>query len=265
MPVLTIEWHDRVAHVVLSRPHRLNALDAALIDALVDAGRMLATRRDCRAVVLSGAGRGFCAGIDLRALQAATTGGTRSIDIVTEVADGANIAQQAVLQWRALPVPVIAAIHGAAFGGGLQLALGADLRVVAPDARLALAEVKWGLVPDMAGMALLPGLVREDVLADLVFSGRTIDGTEAVAIGLATRTATNPVAVALERAQAIAGMSPDAVRAAKRLLRIRGDRAAVLRAESHEQMALFGRPHQREAAAAALAGRTPVFQDEEQS
>ncbi|WP_375383097.1 crotonase/enoyl-CoA hydratase family protein [uncultured Sphingomonas sp.] len=257
--VLALRWHGAVAHVELSRPERMNALNGELIAALVETGTMLAARRDCRAVVLSGAGRGFCSGIDLDALRSASAGGKRSIDIETSVAGGANVAQQAVLQWHDLAVPVIAAVHGVAFGGGLQLALGADLRIVAPDARLAFMEVKWGLVPDMAGMVLLPGLLRPDLLADLVFTGRVFDGEEAVRLGLATRTAADPVAAALEQAAAITALSPDAVRAAKRLMRSGGGREATLRAEAVEQAALFGAPNQREAVAAAMAGRAPIF------
>lgn len=261
MAVLDIEWHGQVAHVILKRPERMNALDGALIDAIVAAGRELASRGDCRAVVLSGSGTSFCSGIDLDALRSASSGAERVIDIATVVAGGANIAQHAVLQWQSLPMPVIAAVHGVAFGGGLQLALGADLRIVAPDARLALMEVKWGLVPDMAGMALLPELVRPDLLADLVFSGRAFDGVEAVALGIATRTADDPVAAALALAQSYAALSPDAVRAAKRLMRLGGGREAVLRAEAREQAALFGQRNQREAVAAASQKRTPLFHD----
>ena len=186
MTVLLIEWANNVAHVILSRPERMNALNGALIDALVAAGQELADRRDCRAVVLSGAGRAFCSGIDMAALSSVSSGGEQSIDIATQIAGGANIAQLAVLQWQSMPMPVIAAVHGYALGGGLQLALGADIRIVARDARLGLVEVKWGMVPDMGGMVLLPDLVRADRLAELLFSGRVFDGTEAVELGIAT-------------------------------------------------------------------------------
>jgi len=261
MTVLSIEWTDHVAHVILSRPELMNALNGALIDALVSAGRELADRRDCRAVVLSGAGRSFCSGIDLEALRSASFGGEQSIDIATEVAGGANIAQCAVLQWQELPMPVIAAVHGYALGGGLQLALGADIRIVCPDARLGLVEMKWGMVPDMGGMVLLPGLLRPDSLAELVFSGRVFDGAEAVQLGIATRIDSDPVAAALDLARAIASASPDAVRAAKRLLRLAGDRDDMLRAEAREATALIGRPNQREAMAAELEKRPAHYVD----
>jgi enoyl-CoA hydratase/carnithine racemase len=261
MAVLRVDWQGHVAHVVLDRPERINALNAELIDAIVEAGREVAGRRDCRAVVLSGAGRGFCSGIDLDGLKAASGGGPRAIDIVTEVQDGANIAQHAVLLWRDLPMPVIAAVHGVAYGGGLQLALGADIRIVHPQARLALMEVKWGLVPDMAGMALAPALVRPDVLAELVFTGRVFEGFEAQRLGLATSLAEDPIEAALALAASIAALSPDAVRAAKRLLRHPGPRNEHLRAEAAEQAALFGAPNQREAVAAGLEKRPGRFDD----
>ncbi|MES2095639.1 MAG: crotonase/enoyl-CoA hydratase family protein [Pseudomonadota bacterium] len=261
MPVLRIEWVGPVAHVVLSRPEKINALNAELIDAIVEAGGAVMRHGGCRAVVLSGEGRGFCSGIDLDGLRAATGEGERSIDIHTEVADGANIAQHAVLLWQSLPVPVIAAVHGVAFGGGLQLALGADIRIVHPEARLALMETRWGLVPDMAGMTLLPDLVRPDVLAELVFTARVFGGAEALRLGIATELADDPVAVALALAGRIAALSPDAIRAAKRLLRHGGPRAEILRAEAAEQSALFGTPNQREAVAAGMDKRPATFND----
>ena len=263
MAVLRIDWQGHVAHVVLDRPERINALNADLIDAIVEAGRELAARQDCRAVVLSGAGRGFCSGIDLDSLKVASGGGPRAIDIVTEVQDGANIAQHAVLLWRTLHVPVIAAVHGVAYGGGLQLALGADIRIVHPRARLALMEVKWGLVPDMAGMVRAPALVRPDILAELVFTGRVFEGAEALDLGLATSLAEDPLEAALALAASIAAQSPDAVRAAKRLLRHPGPASARLRAEAAEQAALFGAPNQREAVAAGLEKRPGRFDDVE--
>ncbi|WP_421738053.1 crotonase/enoyl-CoA hydratase family protein [Caulobacter sp.] len=261
MAVLRIDWLDHVAHVVLSRPERINALNAELIDAIVAAARSVSERRDCRAVVLSGEGRGFCSGIDLGSLKGASSGDERAIDIVTPVAGAANIAQHAVLQWRSLPMPVIAAVHGVAFGGGLQLALGADIRIVHPQARLSLMETRWGLIPDMAGMVQAPALARPDVLAELLFSARVFDGVEAVAAGLATQVSEKPVEAALALARTIASLSPDAIRAAKRLLNHAGDRDSLLRAEATEQAALFGRPNQREAVEAGMASRTPIFQD----
>jgi enoyl-CoA hydratase/carnithine racemase len=165
--------------------------------------------------------------------------------------------------WREIPVPVIAAVHGVAFGGGFQLTLGADIRIVAPDAQLAVLEIKWGLVPDMAGMVLLRGLVRDDVARELTYTGRIFSGTEALAMGLATRVSENPRAAALALAAEIATKSPHAIRGAKRLhnLSADGDQHAILKAESVEQAALIGSPNQIEAVMANLQKRTANFAD----
>jgi enoyl-CoA hydratase/carnithine racemase len=178
-----------------------------------------------------------------------------------------NAAQQVAMIWRQLPVPVIAAVHGVAFGGGLQVAMGADLRFVAPDARLSVMEIKWGLVPDMAGMVTMRGLVRPDILRELVLTGRIVSGEDAVGLGLATRLAADPLAEALKLAQEIAARSPDAVRAAKRLLNLaqKADAADMLMAESVEQARLIGSPNQVEAVRANLEKRQPLFRDPQDS
>ena len=163
--------------------------------------------------------------------------------------------------WRELPVPVIAAVHGVAFGGGLQVALGADLRYVTADTRMSVMEIKWGLVPDMAGMLLMRGLVRPDRLRELIYSGRIVTGEEACALGLATTVVDDPRAAALATARDIANRSPDAIRAAKRLMQVSedGDGAAILLAESVEQDRLIGGANQREAVIANMEKRAAVF------
>ena len=261
---------DGVAEVRLNRPDKMNALDAAMFRAIVEAAERLRRMASLRAVVLSGEGRAFCAGLDMQSFQRMGSG-ARSAS--TASPDGAgltertygisNAAQQVAMTWRQLPVPVIAAIHGVAFGGGLQIALGADLRFVAPDARLSVMEIKWGLVPDMAGMVTMRGLVRPDVLRELVLTGRIVSGEEAVQLGLATRLAADPLAEALSLAREIAAKSPDAVRAAKRLLNLAqaGEAADVLMAESFEQERLMGSPNQVEAVRANLEKRQPRFRD----
>lgn len=250
-----------VAHVRMVRADKMNALDGAMFEALVDAGNRIAGNDDVRAVVLSGEGRGFCAGIDLSNLADPQGRDRTRIDISSRAYGGINIAQHAVMQWRRLPVPVIAAVQDVAFGGGFQLALGADMRFVAPAARLALMEVKWGLIPDMAGMFLLRGLVRPDLAAELLASGRIFDGEEAARLGLATRVCADPVAQALAFAQEIAGKSPDAIRAGKRLLSMQDEALClrVLNAEAVEQQALFGTANQEEAVRAGMAREAPAF------
>lgn len=255
---------DGVADVRLDRPEKLNALDPPMFAALVEQGRRLAAERSLRAVVLSGEGRAFCAGLDMASFVGMQERRAGEAAIFERREGGpANRAQAAAWVWKELPVPVIAAVHGVAFGGGLQVALGADIRIVAPDAQLSVMEIKWGLVPDMAGTQLLRHLVRLDVAKELTFTGRIVRGREAVALGLATRVADDPRAEALALAREIATKSPDAIRAAKRLL----DASVVvspgegLALEESLQRGLIGTPNQLEAVAANLEKRAPRFRD----
>jgi enoyl-CoA hydratase/carnithine racemase len=247
-----------IADVRLNRPDKLNALDPAMFAALSEASADVASRPGVRAVLLSGAGRGFCAGLDIGSMA-----GDLPASIAARTHGIANLWQHAVWGWRELPVPVIAAVHGVAFGGGLQIALAADIRIVAPDARLAVMEARWGLVPDMAGIALLRGLVRDDVARELTYTARQVSGTEAVALGLATKTADDPYAAALALAQQVTVASPRALRAAKRLFSLSRDAGAaeILVAESAEQQALLSGPDIAEAVTAQVAGRAPRFAD----
>ena len=253
---------DGVAEVALARPDKMNALDPAMFRGIVDAMAALRANPAVRAGVLHGEGRGFCAGLDMGSMQglAGTPGGGVG-DIVARTHGLANIWQQVAWGWRELPVPVFAAVHGVAFGGGLQVALGADVRCVHPDAKLSVMEIKWGLVPDMAGCVLLTELVRPDVARELTFTGRVVSGTEAVALGLATRVSDDPLADARAMARQVAASNPDAIRAAKRLFNTATpvDAARVLVAEAFEQQRLVGSPNQREAVQAALEKRAPVF------
>jgi enoyl-CoA hydratase/carnithine racemase len=259
---VTANIADGVADVRLARPEKLNALDQAMFEALIETGERLKTEAGVRAVVLSGEGRGFCAGLDLERM-ASLDAPSRAAALLERGAGGAAMAQQAVMVWRELPAPVIAAVHGMALGGGFQLTLGCDLRFVAPDARLSVMEIKWGLVPDMGGVALLPRLVRGDVARDLTWSGRMISGQEAFVLGLATRVCADPRGEALSYARQIAAASPDAIRAGKRLFNLaeQASLAEILLAESREQVALIGTANQREAVAANLGKRPPNFTD----
>ncbi|WP_158669385.1 crotonase/enoyl-CoA hydratase family protein [Bradyrhizobium guangdongense] len=252
---------DGVAHVRLNRPDKMNALDPAMFEAIVDAGTQLRSRNDIRVAVLSGEGRAFCAGLDLDRLLATVKHEPLlpSVDLTRRTHGIANYAQHLVWLWRELPVPVIAAVHGVAFGGGLQLALGADLRYLAPDTKLAVIETKWGLVPDMCGTQLMRHLAREDVVRELTYTGRIFSADEALTYGFATRLADDPVAAALATARDIAGRSPDAIRAAKRLLNLSAtcDAASGLAAETAEQAGLLGSVNHLEAARSNLERRAP--------
>jgi enoyl-CoA hydratase/carnithine racemase len=258
-----IDIADGIAEVTLNRPDKLNALDPAMFEAIIAAGERLSRTAGLRSVVLTGAGRAFCAGLDMETFASIAAHGRAPglTELMTRTHGIANAWQQAAYVWRTLPVPVIAAIHGVAFGGGFQIALGADIRYVAPDARLAILEIKWGLVPDMSGIALMRELARSDVIRELAMTGRVFSGTEALAYGFATSVHPDPLAAARATAREIAARSPDAVRAVKRLLNRASDddTAALLLAESKEQAALIGSPNQIEAVRAGVEGRAGRF------
>jgi len=249
---VSIEITDGVADVRLVRADKMNALDAAMFEALVGATDRLA-----------GA---FCAGLDMGRFAAMKESGGNGIpggesrDLTRRTHGLANFPQQAVWGWRQLPVPVIAAIQGVAFGGGFQLALGADMRFLTSDARMSIMEIKWGLVPDMAGTPILASLVRDDILRELTYTGRIFSAQEALSYGLATRVCDDPRAAAFEMARDIAGKSPDAIRAAKRMLnKLSVDPGPALLAESVEQQKLIGSANQTEAVRANIDKRAPRF------
>jgi enoyl-CoA hydratase/carnithine racemase len=256
---------DGVADVRLNRPEKRNAVDPAMFHALVTTGEQLKSAGGLRAVVLSGEGPDFCAGIDFSAFNAMRDGQRMSAQVELPPADGPAQAagQRAAYVWTELPVPVIAAVKGNALGGGLQIALGADIRIVAPDAKLGLLEVAWGLVPDMTGTQLLPELVGRDVAKELTFTARVLNGEQATKIGLATRTDLDPLGAAMKLAREIANRSPHAVRAAKRLLNLAG-KADLATGFAEEQTAineLIGSPNQSEAVSAQFEKRKPNFAD----
>jgi len=259
---VTVSLEEGVADVRLVRADKLNALDGEMFEALIETGRSLAGEPSLRAVVLSGEGRAFCAGLDFPSFQ----GGETAVNLFERSDESpANIAQRAPWVWTELPVPVIAAVHGYAFGGGLQIALAADVRIVAPDSQLSVMEIKWGLVPDMAGTQLLRRLVRLDVAKELTYTGRRVSGDEAVVHGLATPTTADPQAEALALAREIASKSPDAIRAGKRLLDASGlvgvEEGLLL--EEKAQRGLLGSPNQIEAVQANFEKRAPNFRDPE--
>ena len=252
---------DGVAQVRLNRPDKMNALDPAMFDALIETGEVLRTMKGLRAVVIAGEGRAFCAGLDLGSFAAGGSDPTRNL--VERTHGNANRAQEAAMTWRKCPVPVIAAVHGVCFGGGLQIASGADIRVVHPETRMAIMEMRWGLVPDMGGYALWRGLVRGDVLRELVYSNREFSGAEALERGLATFVEADPLARATAIASEIASRNPESVRAAKRLFDVMDDEGtdAILLAESREQDGVIRKPNQVEAVMAGMQKRAPSFTD----
>ncbi len=270
---VTINQSNGVADVRLNRPDKRNALDGAMFSALVEAGEALKTAVGLRAVVLSGEGPSFCAGLDFSSFQS-MAGGERSAPAATNDDSGrpaapsdlpsgaiAHLGQQAAWVWQEVPVPVIAAVHGHALGGGIQIALGADIRVVHPDTQLSVREVHWGLVPDMTGTLTLAGLVRADVAKELVFTARVFDGREAFELGLATRLSEHPLDDAMAMAAQIAERDPSAVRAAKQLINglVNEGAAEQFAAERSIIGGLIGKPNQIETVKANFEKRPAVY------
>ncbi|MCR9277562.1 MAG: crotonase/enoyl-CoA hydratase family protein [Pseudomonadaceae bacterium] len=269
--LVTTEIIDGVADVRLNRADKYNALSGDMFKAIIAAGEALADRRDVRAVVLSGNGPGFCAGLDFASFQGMSDSDNTSSGGDSGSAGGLltrddrpeNFAQRPAYIWRKLPVPVIAAVHGVAYGGGCQVALGADIRIARPDAKMSIMEIKWGLVPDMSLTQTLRDIVPLDVAKELTFTGRVLTGVEAQELGLVTRLDDNPLEAALALAREIASKSPDAIRAGKLLLDSawHADERTGLELESSLQTALIGKPNQIESIKANFEKRAPKFND----
>lgn len=262
--------YEGVVEVRLNRPDKMNALDTGMFTNLANVGEELKKDPTLRAVVISGEGRCFCAGLDMGNFSKMAEGGGAGVagnGLEPRTHGDSNLAQYVAMVWREVPVPVIAAVHGVCFGGGLQVALGADIRFATPDSQWAVMEIKWGLVPDMGGMVLLNELVRPDVFRELCYTGRVLSGQEAWELGMTTHVGGNPREEALAMAQTIAGKSPDAIRAMKRMLNNaitpKEHAARILLEESREQDRIIGSPNQVEAVYANLEKRAPKFADPE--
>jgi enoyl-CoA hydratase/carnithine racemase len=255
-----IDISDHVAEVALTRPDKHNALDGAMFQGILAAAQEVAEAPGVRAVVLYGEGPSFCSGLDVASLM---SGPISMDDILERNGRRSNLAQRACTDWIDLEMPVIAAIHGNCFGGGLQIALGADIRFAAPDARLCVMESKWGLVPDMGITSTLPRLVPIDVAKELTFTARVLSGEEAAELGLVTHVADDPLAAARELAAEIAGRSPHAVRAAKKLYDETWNAPVEegLLLETELQTKLIGSPNQMAAVTAGMTKQQPEFED----
>jgi enoyl-CoA hydratase/carnithine racemase len=255
---VSITVTDQIADVRLNRADKMNAIDPAMFAGIGAAIDELAGMNGVRCVVLSGEGRGFCAGLDMASMAAGGSGTGRERND-----QGSILPQHVTWGWRNLPMPVIAAVHGVAMGGGFQIMSGADIRIAAPGTRFAIRETYWGLVPDMAGFPIWRGLVRDDVLRELVYTAREFDADEALGHGFITRISQDPHAAAMDLARVIAGRNPHAIRGAKRLCNMAhdADPRAMLVAETDEQIAVIGKPNMMEAVAANMGKRAPVFVD----
>jgi enoyl-CoA hydratase/carnithine racemase len=258
---ITVE--DHVAVVTLTRADKHNALDVEMFEAIIAAAERLRSEPGLRAVVMHGDGPSFCSGLDVASIMSAQAngGGGGGFDRLTDEAP--NWFQRTAYDWVRVPVPVITAIHGVCYGGGLQIALGADIRIATPDARLSVMEIKWGLIPDMSITQTLPRLVGIDVAKELTYTGRVFSGDEALALGVVTRVAGDPVSEALSLAHEIASKSPDAVRAAKRLFdeSWTGTAAETLALEASLQRDLLGSPNQLAAVTAGFTKQPAEFVD----
>lgn len=261
MARVSTEIKDHIAFVTLTRGDKMNGVDIEMAEAIVAAGQALVDNGDIRAVVLSGEGRAFCAGLDVQSF-AVLAGGDPEARIMPRTFGNTNLFQEVAMVWRRVPVPVIAAIHGVCFGAGFQLALGADVRIAHPETQMAVMEMKWGLVPDMGGMVLMPEVMRSDVIRKMTYTAEPVSAEQGERWGFVTELSDDPHAAATALAQTIATKSPSAMRAAKRLITVAESGAgedAVLYAESREQTDLIGKPHQLEVIAANMQKRAPKF------
>jgi len=264
---LSIDNH--IAHVQFARPDKMNALDSKMFDAIPMVGELLRTDPSIRVVVLSGEGDNFCAGLDksnfAAVLEDAEQGADKpALSKLAERTHGiANMFQYAVWMWRELPMPVIAAINGVAVGGGLQIALGADMRFAESSCRFSILELKWGIVPDMSSTQIMRHLIPDDVIRELTYTARIFGAQEAREWGFITNIVDDPIAHAMQVAREIADKNPHAIRAAKRIIDTANYQTAEqgLLMESQEQDKLMGTPNQIEAIMAELQKRPPDFKD----
>ena len=256
---LTCRVEGGVAQVRLNRPDKLNALTLDTLEDLVATARDLDRDRTLRGVVIAGAGDSFCAGLDFATVLKNPPRVARSF--VPNPWRGTNLFQEACWAWRRVPVPVVAAVHGHCYGGGLQIALAADLRFTTADAQWSVLEAKWGLVPDMSGIQALSQQVRMDVAKRLTMTGEVVSGERAVDLGLASEVHADPVAAATAFIEQVATRSPDAVAATKRLFGrtwSSSDRRTFAR-ERIEQAKLLATKNTTIAREAAMKRAVPAF------
>jgi len=259
MKYVSLSHADGIAHVRLDRPDKLNALALDTLDELVTTARRLTKDRTLRAVIISGEGDSFCSGLDIAAAMRSPTRIAKAF--VPLPWRGTNLFQEACWAWRRMPVPVIAAVHGHCYGGGLQIALGADFRFATPDSRWSVLEGKWGIIPDMSGMRTLTELLGADVAKKLTMTAEEFDGAEALRLGLVTELHDDPVKAATAFAESLLTKSPDAIAAAKRLINgaITGSARRTFARERREQLRLLALPNTAILRKAVMAKATPAF------
>ena len=260
---VTIEKDGHVAIVKLNRPDKLNALDLAMFDAIIEAGESLNQDDSVRAVVLTGEGKAFCAGLDLSMFSLDGNSAMMSTPLVERTHGNANKWQKAVWVWRELQVPVIAAVKGIVFGGGLQIMLAADIKFAEANTKMSIMEMKWGIIPDMGGPQLMRFSVREDIIRELTYTNRIFSGKEAVEYGFASHVSEDPLKDALVLAKEIASKSPNAVVKAKKLFNalpnLSMDEGLLM--ESKEQAEIIGKKNQMESVFAGMQKREGNFEN----
>jgi enoyl-CoA hydratase/carnithine racemase len=271
---VTISVIDGIADVKMNRADKRNALDNAMFTSLSAAGEYLKKLDGLRVVVLSGDGASFCAGLDFSSFAQMAEAGPKANAADKKpveksdmnagaMVDGriTHMAQQVCWVWQEVPVPVIAAVHGHALGGGIQIALGCDIRIVHPETQLSVREVHWGLIPDMTGTLMLSRLVRPDIVKNLVFTARIFSGQEAHDMGIATQLSHDVHADAMTMAREIAGRSPDAVRGAKKLINLLANSGAAEQFAAERAIIgqLIGSANQAEAVMSHFEKRPPNF------
>jgi enoyl-CoA hydratase/carnithine racemase len=262
--LVNISIENHVADVRFNRPEKYNALSFDMIDAMVNAINRLDKEPGVRVVVISGEGKSFCAGLDVENFAALQSGENKFPNLTDRYQNRiSNIYQHIGYGWKELSVPVIAAIHGVALGGGFQIAMGADIRFSRPDAKFSLMEMRWGLIPDMSVTQTIRDVVSIDVAKELIFTGKVIQGEEAARLKLVTHVCEKPYEEAMALALEIASKNPDAIRAAKKLINEvwHGDSGRGLLMESELMMTLMGSPNQLEAVTATFTKRSPRFKD----
>jgi enoyl-CoA hydratase/carnithine racemase len=263
--VVSLSIENHIATVTINRPEKKNAMNPEVFDRLGEIGDQLKSEKSVRVVIVTGAGDCFSSGIDIMSFQSeiASNAAFRKLGYALSEGEIANRFQKPAYVWKELQVPVIAAISGVCFGGGLQVALGADIRIAAPDARLSVMEIKWGIVPDMGLTTVLPRLMRMDQVKELSWSGRIVEGTEAASLGLVSRVSDDPLAAAQDLAQVLVGKNPDALRESKKMFETSwaASPADALRMEVDAQAEVLGLPNQMEALFAQLQKREPNFTD----
>eukprot|EP00816_Leptocylindrus_hargravesii_P001380 CAMPEP_0196820636 /NCGR_PEP_ID=MMETSP1362-20130617/76177_1 /TAXON_ID=163516 /ORGANISM="Leptocylindrus danicus, Strain CCMP1856" /LENGTH=302 /DNA_ID=CAMNT_0042199597 /DNA_START=398 /DNA_END=1303 /DNA_ORIENTATION=- len=277
--ICTTRTDSGIVNVKLNNPDKLNALDLPTFEALADIAKSLRDDKGARVVIISGSGRAFCTGLNMKAVLFSNESSSsafpsiRNISRLLERSEidpvetgkappalvAGNLAQNVGYLWRQLPIPVIAVLHGMCYGGGMQIALGADMRYSTPDCKLSIMEAKWGLIPDMSASITLRELVRMDVAKELTMTGRIFSGEEAMKLGLVTRCAENPMDEAEKVAAEIISRSPDSVASTKKLFHDTwfSDEQRCLDVETELQKQLIGSWNQVAASARNVGIQVP--------